>query len=254
MKLTFRIRAALWSLAAILLAQAMAAGAAAERIPALAELPALVAGERPDLSSRRADLTARRDALRLQVGRKQAGCASVEAGSAQDAACMALQAAIRQHIADSNALNAAIRAATDQAIRERCSALHGELAEMAAVDLKVVALDLEALGKLLRVPLGIWEDADEPPEEVLREAREHLERITSLAEEVDELNGKAAWSARQRDWVREHIYVASASANYGVIRSVDTAHGRTDFSSLEARPAFRGCEAGAEGRPYIPRY
>jgi hypothetical protein len=255
MSLGASVHVVLRSLPAILLAQVLTtASAAAERIPALAEPPPLVASDHPDLAARRADLRAKRDTLRVRVGRNQAPCAQVVAGSAQDAACAALAAAIRRHVAESKSFNATVEAAVRQAIGERCRALDGELAEMAAIDLKIVALEMEALGKLIRVPVGIWEEADEPPEDVLREAREHLERIASLAEEIDELNGKKAWSERQRDWAREHIYVASASTKYDVIRSVGTAHGQTDFASLTARPAFIGCEIGAKGRRYIPQY
>lgn len=144
--------------------------------------------------------------------------------------------------------------AAQQQIAELCSSLDDETRELHAVNLRIVQLHISALGKLLHVPVALWGEAEEPPEDVLREAREHLQKIASINEQIDVLSGKKAWTERQRAWVRQHIYVASPAGNYAVNGSVATARGQTDFSSLIKMPVFAGCVQDTQGRVYIPKY
>jgi hypothetical protein len=242
----------------LLLVVAGGAEAREQQIPALLQVPRQVAVDRPELMIKRAEVLTERNGLHADVLSQKKRCSRVIAGSAEDVVCISergeLASKVARHIADSDAFNAAVLSATQRQIGELCNSLDEEMQEMHAADLKIVELEVDALGAMLHVPLGIWERSEEPPEDTLREARAHLRNIADITDRIDELSGKRAWTEQRRDWVLKHIYVASPSQEYDVISSDAAAHGQTDFSALKQMPKFPNCERDAEGTLYLPQY
>jgi hypothetical protein len=149
-------------------------------------------------------------------------------------------------------------AGTSESIDIVCGQLDSELDRMSQANLKIVGVEMDALGKLtVRVPVAVLiggtYEASEPPEDVLDEARETLLRVADLSEQIDELNGKRKWRDEERRWVLAHVYVATPGGNYSVSTSDQPAHGQTAFDELRKMPAFHGCAIDREGKKYIPQ-
>lgn len=135
-----------------------------------------------------------------------------------------------------------------------CESLGDEMHKMSETELKIVQINLEGLGKLFRLELGVWEGSGEPPDYVLEEAREHLRRITEIREQIDELNGQRAWTDAERHWVEDHAYIATANGDFAINQSISTIHGQTAFSDLRKMPRFTGCAGQSSGQLYVPQY
>lgn len=242
----------------LLLIVAVGAEAQEQQIPALLQVPREVAVDRPELMTQRAEVLTERNVLHAKVLSQKKRCSRVIAGSAEHAECLSergkLASEVARHSAESNAFNAAVRSTVQRNLGALCRSLHDEMQDMHAIDLEIVELELDALGEVLQVPLGVWEQYQDPPEDVLNAAQEHLRNIVAITDQVNELNGKTAWTAQQRDWVLKHAYVATPSRQYDVIASDSPARGQTDFSALKKMPKFPNCERDAEGTLYIPQY
>jgi F0F1-type ATP synthase membrane subunit b/b' len=143
----------------------------------------------------------------------------------------------------------------DNNLQEVCNSIDHEVEKLADLNMKLVMLELGAMADQVHPDVeivivensrsrykGDVKEAGDPAEEVLDEARERAQRIVELQARRDQLNGKAAWTQQQRAWLRDHIYVVGPDADYSVRKSIATAHGQTDFSSLNKMPAFAGCE------------
>jgi hypothetical protein len=249
----------------------LASTAAVAEIPLPSPVPARLAGPASSLQRRHDALVSQHDRLDREIDQQNADCRGLSPDDqARVNACLQSRHVIlgemdtyQKDLDDyerelKNIPAPAEIAGTSEHIDALCRNLDGELDRLGRANLRIVGIEMDALGKLtVRVPVAVLiggaYEASEPPEDVLDEAREALLRVAKVSEQIDELNGKRAWSDQERRWVLNHVYVATPTGNYNVSTSDRTAYGQTAFEDLRRMPAFQGCATGRAGKKYIPQ-